>query len=95
MVWVGDEPVAVARLSQGQGVAGLQGVGVVADRRGQGYGTLIATVATRAGLATGNRLIWLSVHEENHRALGVYARLGFARAFSWSRWLLTEDPRRR
>jgi ribosomal protein S18 acetylase RimI-like enzyme len=95
VVWVGDEPVAVARLSQGEGAAALQGIGVLEDRRGQGYGTLVTTVATRAGLATGNRLVWLSVREDNESALSVYGRLGFERAFSWTRWLLTEDPRRR
>jgi len=92
VVWLGDEPVAVARLSQGEGTAGLQGIGVVEEHRGQGYGTLITTVATRAGLAMGNRLVWLSVREENERALAVYGRLGFERAFSWIRWLVTEDP---
>jgi ribosomal protein S18 acetylase RimI-like enzyme len=95
LVWLADEPVAVARLSQGDGVAGLQGIGVVAERRGKGYGTLITTVATRAGLATGNRLVWLSVREDDDTALGVYSGLGFQRAFTWSRWLVTEDPRRR
>ena len=95
IVWVGDEPVAVARLSQGDGVAGLQGIGVVAERRGQGYGTLITTIATRAGLATGNRIVWLSVDEADDTAVGVYTRLGFERAFTWSRWLVTEDPRPR
>jgi len=95
VVWVGDEPVAVARLSQGDGVAGLQGVGVVEDSRGRGYGTLITTIATRAGMATGNRLVWLSVREDNDAALSVYTSLGFERAFTWTRWLVTEDPRRR
>lgn len=94
VVWVGDEPVAVARLSQGEGTAALQGVGVVAERRGQGYGTLITTIATRAGMATGNRIVWLSVHEGNGSALGVYSRLGFERAFGWTRWLVTEAPQR-
>jgi ribosomal protein S18 acetylase RimI-like enzyme len=94
-VWLGDEPVAVARLSQGEGTAGLQGIGVVEEHRGQGYGTLITTVGTRAGLAMGNRLVWLSVREENERALAVYGRLGFERAFSWIRWLVTEDSRGR
>lgn len=95
VVWVGDEPVAVARLSQGQGVAGLQGIGVVEPHRGQGYGSLITTIATRAGLATGNRLVWLSVREDNDRAIGIYGQLGFRRAFTWTRWLMTEDPRHR
>jgi ribosomal protein S18 acetylase RimI-like enzyme len=95
VVWLGPEPVAVARLSQAPGAAGLQGVGVVEERRGQGYGTLITTIATRAAMATGNRLVWLSVREDNDPAVSVYSSLGFERAFSWTRWLVTEDPRRR
>jgi ribosomal protein S18 acetylase RimI-like enzyme len=95
VVWVGDEPVAVARLSQGDGVAGLQGIGVVEGHRGQGYGTLITTIATRTAMATGNRLAWLSVREDNEPAVRAYTALGFERAFSWTRWLVTEDPRRR
>lgn len=95
VIWLGDEPVAVARLSQGEGTAGLQGIGVVENHRGQGYGTLITTVATRTGMATGNRLVWLSVREDNEPAVNAYTALGFERTFSWTRWLLTEDPRRR
>jgi ribosomal protein S18 acetylase RimI-like enzyme len=94
IVWLGSEPVAVARLSQGDGVAGIHGVGVVAGRRGQGIGTLITTIATRAGLAVGNRIVWLSVREDNAPAVRVYERLGFARLFGWSRYLVTEEPPR-
>ncbi len=95
IVWLEDEPVAVARLSQGDGAAGLQGIGVIEERRGQGYGTLITTIATRAGMATGNRLVWLSVSEDNDPAVNIYSQLGFERAFTWTRWLVTEDPRHR
>jgi ribosomal protein S18 acetylase RimI-like enzyme len=95
VVWLDQVPVAVARLSQGEGVAALQGIGVAEPYRGHGYGTLVTTVATRAGLATGNRLVWLSVRDDNQIAVRLYERLGFARAFSWTRWLLTEDPRPR
>jgi ribosomal protein S18 acetylase RimI-like enzyme len=95
IVWLGEEPVAVARLLQGDGVAAILGVGVVPGRRGQGFGTLVTTVATRAGLALGNRIVWLSVAEENEAALRVYSRLGFERAFAWTRYLVTEDPRPR
>ena len=94
VVWLDDEPVAVARLSQGDGVAGLQAIGVVEPHRGRGYGTLITTIATRAGMATGNRIVWLSVREENDPAVSVYGTLGFRRAFGWTRWLMTGDPRR-
>jgi ribosomal protein S18 acetylase RimI-like enzyme len=87
IVRIGDEPVAVARLSQGEGVAGLYGIGVVEGRRRQGLGTLITTVATRAGMALGNRLVWLSVEDDNPGACAMYERLGFEPAFSWARWM--------
>lgn len=93
IVRIGDEPVAVARLSLGQGVAALQGIGVIDERRGQGLGTLVTTIATRTGLALGNRLVWLSVRDDNETARSIYARLGFAPAFAWSRWLMTADAR--
>jgi ribosomal protein S18 acetylase RimI-like enzyme len=95
IIWLDQEAIAVARLSQGDGSAGLQGIGVVEGQRGQGYGTLMTTIATRAGMAVGNRLIWLSVREDNGPAMQVYAKLGFRPAFSWTRWLLAEDPRQR
>jgi ribosomal protein S18 acetylase RimI-like enzyme len=85
------EPIAIARLSQGDGVAGIHGLGVAREWRGHGYGTLMATVATRAGMATGNRIVWLSVDETNEVALHVYRKLGFAHAFGWSRWLAPVD----
>jgi ribosomal protein S18 acetylase RimI-like enzyme len=95
IIWLDQEPVAVARLAQGVGAAGLQGIGVTETRRGQGYGTLMTTIATRAGMAVGNRLIWLSVRDDNAVARRVYERLGFRPAFGWSRWLVTQDPRAR
>ena len=87
VVRVDEEPVAVARLSQGEGVAGIYAVGVAERWRRQGYGALITIVATRAGMALGNRLVWLSVEDGNDTARRVYTRLGFAEAFSWARWL--------
>jgi ribosomal protein S18 acetylase RimI-like enzyme len=87
VVRVDDEPVAVARVSVGPATAGLYGIGVRASWRGKGYGTLLTTVATRAGMALGKRLVWLSVEDENTGARRVYERLGFAEAFAWARWL--------
>ena len=87
VVRVGGEPVAVARLSQGDGVSGLYGIGVSDAWRRKGMGTLITTVATRAGLVTGNRLVWLSVEDGNDGARAMYEKLGFRPAFGWSRWL--------
>lgn len=91
VVRIDDEPVAVARLSQGQGVAGIYAVGVREPWRGQGYGTLITTIATRAGMAVGNRLVWLSVEDGNDAARHVYEKLHFQDAFTWARWLATPE----
>ncbi len=86
-----DEPIAVARVSQGQGVAGIYAVGVARAWRGKGYGTLLVTIATRAGMATGNRIVWLSVEDGNDPARHVYDKLGFQPAFGWARWLAPAD----
>jgi len=80
-------PVATARLVSGQGVAAIFGVGVAADHRRQGYGSLVTAIATRAGLAAGNRLVWLSVDEENTPAIHLYRRLGYLPSFTWTRWI--------
>jgi ribosomal protein S18 acetylase RimI-like enzyme len=93
VAWLSGEPVAVARLAQGDGVAGLQGIGVVAGRRRQGLGSLLTAVATRTGLTLGNRLVWLSVRDDDPGAGEMYRRLGYRRAFGWSRWFTREDPR--
>lgn len=87
LVRLHDRPVAVARLSQGEGVAGLYAIGVEEEQRGKGLGRLVTAIATRAGLALGNRLVWLSVEDGNDAAQRLYAGLGFAPAFSWTRWM--------
>jgi GNAT superfamily N-acetyltransferase len=80
------EPVASARLVPGPGVAGLHAVSVVTRHRRRGYGRMITAVATRAGLATGHKLVWLSVDDANTPAVELYRSLGFAPSFSWTRW---------
>lgn len=88
LVRLNGEPVATARLTAGDRIGCIFGVGVVPHERRRGLGSLVTAVATRAGLASGNKLVWLSVNELNDAALGVYARLGFRRAFGWSRWVV-------
>ncbi len=87
LVRLHGEPVAVARLTARDGIAALYGIGVAGHARRQGLGRLITTVATRAALATGNRLVWLSVDEKNDAARSLYASLGFGPAFAWVRLL--------
>jgi ribosomal protein S18 acetylase RimI-like enzyme len=84
LIRVGGEPVAAARLVPAEGAAALHGIGVVEAHRRKGYGTLATTIATRAALATGHRLVWLSVASDNAPALAMYEGLGFRPAFSWS-----------
>lgn len=81
------EPVASARLVPGEGIAALTAVGVAPDQRRRGYGRLVTAVGTRAGLATGHRLVWLSVDEGNTAAYELYRSLGYEPTFGWSRWV--------
>ena len=85
------EPVAGARLVPGRGIAALAAVGVTARQRRRGYGRLVTAVATRAGLATGHGLVWLSVDEANTAAVGLYQSLGYQPSFAWSRWAAPAD----
>ena len=89
LVRLRGEAVATARLAgaTGEQIRGIYGVGVAAAHRRQGLGTLVTAVATRAALASGSALAWLSVDERNESALGVYRRLGFTPAYRWSRWV--------
>ncbi|MFI5261236.1 MAG: GNAT family N-acetyltransferase [Candidatus Limnocylindrales bacterium] len=83
-------PIATTRLVRGGGVAALQGVGVVPERRHQGYGRLLTTVATRAGLVGGASLVWLSVEVDNAAALALYAGLDYRPVLTWRRLIASE-----
>jgi predicted GNAT family acetyltransferase len=87
LVRLDGEPIATARLIPGSGVAALQGVGVVPARRRQGYGALITTIATRAGLATGHRLVWLAADPDDAAAQALYAGLDYRPFSAWDRLL--------
>jgi ribosomal protein S18 acetylase RimI-like enzyme len=81
------EAVATARLVPGPVVAGLHAIGVDPRYRRRGYGRMLTAIATRAGLATGHKIVWLSVIESNTAAVDMYRSLGFEPAFAWTRWL--------
>ena len=81
------EPIATARLVPGAGVAGLHAIAVAPRHRRRGYGRMITTVATRAGLATGHKLVWLSVDDGNTAAVNLYRSLGYEPSFAWTRWI--------
>ena len=67
-------------------VAGLHAVGVDPRQRRRGYGRMLTAIATRAGLATGHKLVWLSVDADNTGATAMYSGLAFDFTFSWTRW---------
>lgn len=81
------QAVASARLVPGSLVAGLHAIGVDARQRRRGYGRMLTAIATRAGLATGHKLVWLSVLEDNTPAVEMYRSLGFEPSFRWTRWI--------
>lgn len=89
IVRLAREPIACARLvpgAVGSSVASLHAVGVAERHRRRGYGRLITAIATRAGLATGHKLVWLSVDADNAGAIEMYRGLAFDFTFTWTRW---------
>jgi len=89
IVRLAREPIACARLVPGEpgsGVASLHAVGVAERHRRRGYGRFITAIATRAGLATGHKLVWLSVDADNAGAIAMYRGLAFDFTFTWTRW---------
>ena len=80
----------MARLSLGDRDACLYAIGVAEAWRRRGIGTLITIVATRAGLALGKRIVWLSVEDGNDAARAMYEQLAFAPLFRWARWIAPE-----
>ena len=89
LVRLAGEAVASARLMPGEPgsrVASLHAIGVAERHRRRGYGRLITAVATRAGLATGHPLVWLSVDGDNASAIDMYRGLAFDFTFTWARW---------
>ena len=58
-------PVATARLLVEDGLAAIHGLGVVPEQRRRRLGAYLTTIVTRAGLALGASLVWLSVDREN------------------------------
>jgi ribosomal protein S18 acetylase RimI-like enzyme len=87
LVREGGEPVATARLLVEDGLAAVHGLGVVPELRRRGLGRYLTTIVTRAGLALGASLVWLSVDVENATARALYDGLDYRPAFAWHRFL--------
>jgi ribosomal protein S18 acetylase RimI-like enzyme len=87
LVREGGVPVATARLLVEDGLAGVHGLGVVAEARRRGLGRYLTTIVTRAGLALGASLVWLSVDDGNGPARALYDGLDYRPAFAWHRFI--------
>ena len=80
-------PVVTARLLVEDGLAAIHGLGVVPEMRRRGLGAYLTTIVTRAGLALGASLVWLSVDHENTPAHALYAGLDYRPDYEWRRFL--------
>ncbi len=80
-------PVATARLMVEDGLGAIHGLGVVPEQRRRGLGAYLTTIVTRAGLALGASLVWLSVDPENVAARALYEGLDYRPDFTWGRFL--------
>jgi ribosomal protein S18 acetylase RimI-like enzyme len=89
LVREGRVPVATARLMVEDGLAAIHGLGVVPEERRRGLGGYLTTIVTRAGLALGASLVWLSVDVGNAPARALYEGLDYRPAFAWQRFLST------
>ena len=90
VAWDADAPVGhvhVAWSGTELGIPELQDMYVLAARRGEGLGTLLAAAAEGAIAARGNKRCSLSVSETNEDARRLYERLGYARADVPPKWV--------
>lgn len=77
-VEVGDRLVGYAGITLGSD-ADVMTVGVLPEARGRGLGRLLVEDLLAAARRAGARRVFLEVRASNEVAIGLYARLGFAR----------------
>lgn len=75
---VGSTAVAVAKRLSFDGASYLSSIGTRPGWEGRGLGALVTAQASRDAIAIGDGWIYLGVFADNHRARGLYERLGFA-----------------
>jgi N-acetylglutamate synthase len=88
----GPEVLAIARLSIGQGWAGLTAVEVDASRRRAGLGRAITAAACAEAAARGARRVFLQVETGNAGARALYERCGFGYSH-WYRYRMAPPGR--
>jgi GNAT superfamily N-acetyltransferase len=83
MLRSGSAPAAIGVVAIERGWAGLHGIYVAKAARGAGLGFALSEVLLGYAHAMGARRAWLQVEQANLPALPLYARLGFATAYSY------------
>lgn len=78
LVRVDGEPAATGQRYTFDDASYLSSIGTRPAWRGRGLARLLMQALARDSLAAGARLVYLGVHAENERAIGVYERSGFA-----------------
>lgn len=79
----GGAPAAVGAVAMERGWAGLHGIYVAKAARRAGLGFMLSEALLGYAYAKGARRAWLQVEQANVAALPLYARLGFAIAYSY------------
>jgi GNAT superfamily N-acetyltransferase len=82
----GEQAVAIARASVDDRWAGLFGVEVVPEHRGQGLGAFVSGAALRWAGQRGARPTYLQVTAENSPAVRLYERLNYAVHHHYRYW---------
>ncbi len=78
LIRVDDEPVAVGRRHDGDGLGYLSAIGVRRAWQGLGLGEAITRALAESAAGAGLEHVYLGVYADNAPALAVYERVGFA-----------------
>jgi ribosomal protein S18 acetylase RimI-like enzyme len=85
-----DERVGICNLGVRGEDGWIGGVGVVADRRGQGIGRQLMQAAEEEARGRGVKRLWLEVLVQNAPAIALYEKLGYERVRELEVWSLGE-----
>jgi ribosomal protein S18 acetylase RimI-like enzyme len=77
LVRIGDEPVAVGRRHDGDGLGYVSAIGVRRGWQGLGFGEAVTGALTEAAVVAGLEHVYLGVYADNAPALAVYERVGY------------------
>ncbi len=83
VAWSADNAVACGLMMLENGYAGLFDLATASDRRREGIGLALCVHLMQLGREQGAERAWLSVVADNHPALRLYEKLGFAPVYDY------------